>query len=340
MPPHRGTAVRLARNARDNRQDARCSSRAYHGAVRSPRRKIPSFSLYGEGRGAAGIAQSTHIEDIPSRSRKYLWRIDTHRHQDLAQCIIVTSGPVTVTLEATERHFRGPTAILVPAGTVHGFGFGTDTTGYVLTVDLSKLLGHVAGGQVAAVDAAFAVPRALDLGCNTAQSERIASLLDCLLREYRRPERLPDAIAASLAGAILSTLADVFNSAHETPKHSGTDLTHLRQFRALVESNFAQHWPVSRYARKLKHAETTLNRLCLRLTGHTAFTLIQQRLALEAQRRLIYSGATVSGIASELGFKDLAYFSRFFRRHHGVSPGQFRRRQGGGKVPTVAGIVQ
>ena len=314
--------------------------RDYHGAVRSPRRKIPSFSLYGEERVPAGIAQSTHIEDIPSRSRKYLWRIDTHRHQDLAQCVVVTSGPVTVSLEATERHCRGPTAILAPAGSVHSFRFGSDTTGYVLTVNLSKLLGYIAGGQIAAVGAVFAAPRILDLGDNTALSDRIASLLECLLREYRRPERLPDAIAACLAGAALSTVAQVLNSAQEAPEHSGTDLSHLREFRALVESNFAQHWPVSRYARKLRQSETTLNRLCLRLTGQTAFNLIQERLALEAQRRLIYSGATVSGIASELGFNDLAYFSRFFRRHHGMSPGQFRRRQGGGKVPMAIRIVQ
>jgi AraC-like DNA-binding protein len=38
----------------------------------------------------------------------------------------------------------------------------------------------------------------------------------------------------------------------------------------------------------------------------------------------------VSGIAAELGFKDPAYFSRFFRRHSGVSPNEFRRRGGDG----------
>ena len=308
--------------------------------MRSPRRKIPSFSLYGEERPGAELSPSTHIEDIPSRSKKYLWRIDTHRHQDLAQCVIVTSGPVTATLEETQRVFRGPAAIIVPPGTVHSFRFTTDTSGFVLTVNLTKLLCEFGGSQLALVEGLFAFPRAFELGFNTALAERIFSLLECLLREYRRPEPLPDSIAASLAGAALSTVAESCNAAQAAPGPSGADLTHLRAFRALIESNFSQHWPVSRYARRLKQSETTLNRLCLRLTAHTAFNLIQQRLALEAQRRLIYSGATVGGIASELGFKDLAYFSRFFRRHHGISPSQFRRRNGGGKVPTPTWIVQ
>jgi AraC family transcriptional activator of pobA len=66
------------------------------------------------------------------------------------------------------------------------------------------------------------------------------------------------------------------------------------------------------------------------LCGTTAFDLIQQRLALEARRRLVFRAHPVQGIAAELGFKDPAYFSRFFRRHCGMSPAEFRRRQAGG----------
>ena len=76
--------------------------------------------------------------------------------------------------------------------------------------------------------------------------------------------------------------------------------------------------------------DSELNRLCRRLTGCTAFELIQQRLVLEARRRLVYAGSSVSAIAAELGFKDPAYFSRFFRRHGGLSPNEFRRRHHGG----------
>jgi AraC family 4-hydroxyphenylacetate 3-monooxygenase operon regulatory protein len=58
--------------------------------------------------------------------------------------------------------------------------------------------------------------------------------------------------------------------------------------------------------------------------------LIQQRLALEARRRLVFLAHPVNGICTELGFKDPAYFSRFFRRHCGMSPNEFRRRNAGG----------
>jgi AraC-like DNA-binding protein len=44
----------------------------------------------------------------------------------------------------------------------------------------------------------------------------------------------------------------------------------------------------------------------------------------------VYAASSVSAIAAELGFKDPAYFSRFFRRHCGVSPNEFRGRHHGG----------
>jgi AraC family transcriptional activator of pobA len=58
--------------------------------------------------------------------------------------------------------------------------------------------------------------------------------------------------------------------------------------------------------------------------------MIQRRLVLEARRRLVYAASSISNIARELGFKDPAYFSRFFRRHQGIGPNDFRRRQRGG----------
>jgi AraC family transcriptional regulator, transcriptional activator of pobA len=73
-----------------------------------------------------------------------------------------------------------------------------------------------------------------------------------------------------------------------------------------------------------------LNRLCGALTGSTAFEIVQQRLALEARRRLVYVTGSVATIAAELGFKDSAYFCRFFRKHTAESPTVFRRRHGGG----------
>ncbi|MNJ62533.1 HTH-type transcriptional activator RhaS [compost metagenome] len=68
----------------------------------------------------------------------------------------------------------------------------------------------------------------------------------------------------------------------------------------------------------------TLGRLCQEHLGMTPMNVINARLVLEAKRMLGHSSLSVKEIAHELGFVDVGYFSRFFRKQAGVSPSGFR----------------
>jgi AraC family transcriptional regulator, transcriptional activator of pobA len=295
--------------------------------VRSTRRSIPSFSLYGE-RPSTEI-DGVHIEDIQSRSRKYLWKIGTHRHALLSQCVLVTQGPVTVTLDDVRTALGGPAAMIIPAGTVHSFRFHADTRGHVLSVDLARLL-NMATAHQSPIEALFCAPRTIDLREDPALARRLAELLERLEKEFRQPESWAAPVGAWLTCCVLWILALGAGRRGAAELPSNQDAERLRRFRQLIELHYLRHWPVRRYARQLALSETSLNRLCRRLAGGTAFHLIQQRLALEARRRLVYAADSVGGIAAELGFQDPAYFSRFFRRHSGSGPAEFRQRHRGG----------
>ena len=67
-----------------------------------------------------------------------------------------------------------------------------------------------------------------------------------------------------------------------------------------------------------------LSRICREVLGISALDVINARLVHEAQRELVYTASSVKLLASELGFDDDAYFSRFFKRHTGLSPSEFR----------------
>jgi len=304
---------------------------------RSTRRRIPTFSLYGEQSATIGPTDPLHIEDIPSRSRKYLWKIGTHRHTGLCQLVYVTTGRMVVDLEEAHQEFAGPVIVVIPAGTVHGFRFRAETEGYVLTMDLDRLLSPASAAQQKSIAGLFAAPRTLRLDLDPGQAERTAQLLDGLLQEFRQPDSLVAPVCGWLACAVLwrlaavaATVPDSNSGVADGDVPAGYDLSRLRRFRLTVEAHYLEHWPVQRYARTLAISESSLNRLCRTLTGSTAFDVIQQRLALEARRRLVYVAVSVTALAAELGFRDPAYFCRFFRKRCGMSPTEFRRRHGGG----------
>jgi AraC family transcriptional activator of pobA len=297
---------------------------------RSARRQVPSFSLYGEKSVGPRHSDPLHVEDIPSRSSKYLWKIGSHRHTGLWQCVYVTAGPVTADIEGSRTEFAGPTVFIIPSGTVHGFSFRTDTEGFVLSMDLDLLLTVASPTHQAPVMAMFAAPRAMNLAADPPLAARVAELFATLLKEFKQPESAGP-VAGWLACSVLWLLAG--GMAHgQTPAIDRQDLDRLRRFRLLIEAHYLKHWPVARYARQLAVSESSLNRLCQDLTGGTAFDVVQQRVLLEARRRLMYVPDSVAMIAEALGFKDPAYFCRFFRRHAGLSPSAFRRRRADGKV--------
>jgi AraC family transcriptional activator of pobA len=298
--------------------------------TRSTRRRIPTFSLYGEHPPRVGHTDPLHIEDIPSRSRKYLWKIGTHRHTGFCQLVYVTHGPVVIDLEEAHQELDGPVVVIIPPGTVHGFSFRSDTEGYVLTMDLDRMLDLTTAAHQTTLATLFSVARILPLAAEPQQALRTAQLFASLLQEFRQPDSQLAPVSGWLACAALWTLAATVADLPAAGVPAGHDLSRLRRFRMLVESHYLEHWPVESYARELALSESSLNRLCRTLTNTTAFDVIQQRLALEARRRLVYVAGGVAAIAAGLGFSDPAYFCRFFRKHCGMSPTEFRRRHGGG----------
>lgn len=102
----------------------------------------------------------------------------------------------------------------------------------------------------------------------------------------------------------------------------------LERFLAAVQRDFASGRGVADHADALGLTPGHLNALCRTNLGRSAGALIRDRIVLEAKRRLLYTAAGVASIGYDLGFADPAYFTRFFRRETGRTPGEFRRGHG------------
>jgi AraC family transcriptional activator of pobA len=83
---------------------------------------------------------------------------------------------------------------------------------------------------------------------------------------------------------------------------------------------------VSALAAKLNLSPRYLSDLLKQETGKTAIDLIHIYLVSEAKNRLIGDDQSVSEIAYELGFENLPYFSRLFKKETGISPNQFKKQ--------------
>ena len=105
---------------------------------------------------------------------------------------------------------------------------------------------------------------------------------------------------------------------------TGSESRTFARFRRDLEDGHPHSRRVEDYATRLGCSVRTLTRACLAVTGRTAKQVVDDRVALEAQRLLACTDLSVAEIGRRLGFGEPTNFGRFFHREVGLSPGAFR----------------
>lgn len=99
----------------------------------------------------------------------------------------------------------------------------------------------------------------------------------------------------------------------------------LSKFNSLITTHFKESRKIKFYADLIHISPNHLNKVIRTETGKSASELINQICMLEAKVLLGQTSLNINEIAAELGFEDDSYFSRFFKKHAGVSPSDYRK---------------
>jgi AraC family transcriptional activator of pobA len=111
----------------------------------------------------------------------------------------------------------------------------------------------------------------------------------------------------------------------QAPRRAASKL--VEGFQALVEERFRQNPALPDLASELSVSLAHLRAACVRSLGLSPIQIVHERLMREAKRELLFGEMTVEQLAYWLGFASAGYFTRFFKRRAGVSPGEFRAAQ-------------
>jgi AraC family transcriptional activator of pobA len=290
---------------------------------------LPLFHLYGDPPDDQAF-DFIHVETIASRSSIHDWTIRAHRHRNLFQILLIEQGGGEMTFEAARLPFAAPAAILVPAAVAHGFRFQPNLTrGWVLsfTEDAAGLLADRAGEALSRLRALAVqpiVPIAED-----AERSRLSALCAELFEEsslaregYRLAMR---GLLALIAIGVARLAASRARTGSVTLQPADATVARLR---ALVDEFFRKERQLGFYAEQLGMTIDRLNDHVKRATGVTAGHLVRQRVLSEAKRQLVFTAQPIQDIAGELAFSDPSHFARFFRKHTGTTPHEFRDQGG------------
>ena len=279
---------------------------------------IAHYHLYGENSDCAP-PDLLHIEPIRERSRPLDWTIRPHSHPDHAQILWIETGGGEIGMELRHWTFAAPAVVLIPSGVVHHIRFNAQTDGFALTVDVQAIR------QIAQQEPAFLSLTESPLVEEGLSDEAFRRLFYDLYAEFS--QNLPargSQLLAHLTSIHVGLLRLRVARAKIEALQLDRDSTLVLHYRRLVDMEFRQEKSISAYAHRLHVTPARLNAACKKRLGKTASEVLNARLVTEAKRALIFTDQSVGQIGYTLGFEDPAYFNRFFSRHVGLAPGQFR----------------
>jgi len=105
--------------------------------------------------------------------------------------------------------------------------------------------------------------------------------------------------------------------------HSAAEiLTH--RFMQAIKQHILKERSISFYADFLNVSPNHLNKCIKESTGKPASEHISDMILLEAKVMLKQTAHNISEIAIILGFENISYFTRVFKKHNGVTPKDYR----------------
>ncbi|RYY62817.1 MAG: helix-turn-helix domain-containing protein [Chitinophagaceae bacterium] len=247
-----------------------------------------------------------------------------HRHNYFV-IIWVISGSGRHRVDMNTYPVRDNTIFCIAPGQVHELQTDGDAHGYVISFTQEFLGAHDNQAELifrcsvsASPDEGPVIPVSEDM------QQELLDVVNNLRKEYSnffllRSEILRGYLKIFLV--YLSRRVDV--TATTAPPSRHTEL--LRTFSELLEKNFKTEHSVSGYAAAMVITPNHLNEIIKKSTGFPASHHIQQRIVLEAKRQAMYSGVSMKEIAYDLGFDDVAHFSKFFRNGTGLSFTDFKK---------------
>jgi AraC family transcriptional activator of pobA len=102
------------------------------------------------------------------------------------------------------------------------------------------------------------------------------------------------------------------------------DPNFITQVKELLDSYEGRPITINELADKLEYSRNSISKKFHTATGIKLKSFIDSRRVQIAARMLLYSDQKIITISEIMGFTDVYSFSRFFRRHKGYSPRQYR----------------
>ena len=152
------------------------------------------------------------------------------------------------------------------------------------------------------------------------------AMLVLFQEEFDTKDHIQGEMLRTLLKRMLITSTRLIKQENYQPDLTVKQVDLVRRFNILVEQHFKEKHQVADYADLLFKSPKTLSNFFKKHDVKSPLKIINERIAAEAKRLLLYSDKSAEEIAYELGYNEPSHFSKFFKKQTGSSPLSFRKQ--------------
>ncbi|MEA5257303.1 AraC family transcriptional regulator [Arcicella aquatica] len=265
------------------------------------------------------LSEAFTIRDIDSLLAETDMVQELHRH-DFFYLLIVKEGTGNHNIDFTSYNVSDYSVSLMRPGQVHQLVLEAGSTGYLIQFrkdfysphdkSVSQLLRKTSNINHYQFD--------------SNKFQKLSAILSNIFQEYTdKQEKYLEVIKANMDIFFI----ELIRKHGSNPIQEKANLyieAQLEAFLSHLETHVFSHKQVSEYAALLNLSTFQLNAITKTSLGKTCSEVINEYIILESKRYLLATSNQITQIAYYLGYEDVSYFIRFFKKHTGYTPDAFR----------------
>jgi AraC-like DNA-binding protein len=243
---------------------------------------------------------------------------ELHRH-NFFFILAVKEGSGAHDIDFTSYPVNNNSVFFVKPGQVHQLELKAGSTGYLLEFN-NEFYHPINKGKIQRLRKAS---NKNDYQFGNDTFNKLDTILKYVYNEYvEKQENYQDSIKANLDILMIELVRQCRNT---LISGVGSYMQErLEEFMELLDIHITTNKQVSHYTSLMNLSAFQLNEIIKATVGKTSSELINDHVIMEAKRHLLATPNQVKEIADQLGYEDVSYFIRFFKKHTGQSPEAYR----------------
>lgn len=286
---------------------------------------IPEYESYHEHKSHfdASFPYNTYLCSIPLD----FMQVPLHWH-DEAEFIYIKKGCGTISVDFTTYEVHADDIALILPGELHAINGLSDQV-----MEYENIIFHPELLEASGADMSFqtflypifsmqlAVPSVL-----TKKDSVYTAVRNCLDQNDQICMRFPDGYPLAIKGNLFTLFFALYTNyaSQKRIPSAKKNIEKLKTVIKYVELNYASPMTIAQMADLAGFSESHFMKYFKQTMGVPFTSYLNSYRLTMAGRLLLQSDDTILSIASEVGFDNLSYFNRAFKRQYGMTPSAYR----------------